>query len=60
MPPGLKRRMLAERNERWIPRLEDYLRSGKTWMVIAGAGHMAGDRGVPELLRARGYRVEQL
>lgn len=58
--PGLKRRMLTERNERWVPKLEGYLRSGKTWMVVAGAFHMVGDRGVPALLRARGYQVEQL
>ncbi len=58
--PGVHRRMLTDRNERWLPTLDRYLRSGKTWMVVAGAGHMVGDKGVPALLRARGYQVEQL
>ena len=58
--PGLRRRMLSDRNQRWLPKLETYLHSGRTWMVVAGAGHMAGENGVPALLRARGYQVEQL
>ena len=58
--PGLRRRMLSDRNAVWVPRLEGYLRSGKTWMAIAGAAHMAGGDSVPTLLRARGYHVEQL
>ena len=58
--PSLRRRMLYARNERWLPKIDGYLRSGKTWMVVAGAGHMSGDRGVPTLLRARGFQVEQL
>ena len=58
--PGLRRRMLSDRNAAWMPKIEGYLRSGKTWMVVAGAAHMAGGDGVPALLRARGYHVEQL
>ena len=58
--PGVRQRMLSERNATWMPKLEGYLRSGKTWTVLAGTAHMAGDDGVPALLRARGYHVEQL
>ena len=58
--PGLRRRMLSDRNAAWLPKLEGYLRSGKTWTAIAGTAHMAGGDGVPALLRAKGYHVEQL
>ncbi len=58
--PGVHRRMLTDRNEHWLPTLDRYLRSGRTWMVVAGAGHMAGEQGVPALLQAKGYKVEQL
>ncbi len=58
--PGVQRRMLSDRNAAWLPKLEGYLRSGKTWMVLAGTAHMAGGDGVPSLLRAKGYHVEQL
>ena len=58
--PTVRQRILTDRNRKWVPKLEEYLRSGKTWMVVAGVGHMAGDQGVPALLRAKGYQVEQL
>ena len=58
--PSVRQRMLTDRNRRWLPKLEESLRSGKTSMVIVGTAHMAGDQGLPALLRARGYQVEQL
>lgn len=58
--PSIRQRMLTDRNQRWMPKLEGYLRSGKTWMAIVGTAHMAGDHGLPALLSAKGYRVEQL
>lgn len=58
--PTLRSRIITDRNRRWVPVIEQYLRSGKTYMVVAGAAHMAGGEGVPALLKAKGYRVEQL
>ena len=58
--PSLRRRLLSDRNHRWLPTIEGYLHSGKTWMIVAGAGHMAGREGLPTLLQGRGYQVEQL
>jgi uncharacterized protein YbaP (TraB family) len=43
-----------------IPKIEGYLRSGKTYIVAAGAAHLGGANGVLALLRQRGYRIEQL
>jgi len=40
--------------------MEGYLRSGKTYFIVAGADHMGGANGVLALLRQRGYRIEQL
>ena len=58
--PSIRQRMLSQRNERWMRKLKGYLRSGKTWMAIVGAAHMAGDQGLPALMRAKGYQVEQM
>jgi len=58
--PSLADRLLTNRNRRWIPKIEGYLHSGKTYFVVAGAAHMGGPNGVLALLRARGYRIEQL
>ena len=58
--PSLADRLLTNRNRKWIPKIEGYLRTGKTYFVVAGAAHMGGPNGVPALLRERGYRIEQL
>jgi uncharacterized protein YbaP (TraB family) len=57
--PAFADRLLNQRNRRWIPKIEGYLKSGQTHFVVAGAGHMGGSEGIVPLLRARGYTVEQ-
>ena len=58
--PSLADRFLTDRNRKWIPKIEGYLQSGKTYFVVAGAAHMGGPNGVVAVLRARGYHIEQL
>ena len=58
--PAMGERLLAQRNRNWIPKIEEYLRSGQTYFVVVGAAHMGGPGGVLALLRARGYKIEQL
>jgi uncharacterized protein len=58
--PAFADRLLGQRNRRWIPKIEGYLKSGRVYFVIAGAAHMGGNDGVVALLRSRGYVVEQL
>jgi len=57
--PSIRQRIVVDRNLLWMPKIEGYLRSGKTWMVVAGAAHMAGSDGLAAMLRARGYQVDQ-
>jgi uncharacterized protein YbaP (TraB family) len=58
--PVFADRIITARNRRWIPKIEEFINSGQTYFVVAGAGHMGGSEGVVALLRARGYTVEQL
>jgi uncharacterized protein YbaP (TraB family) len=58
--PAMADRLLKARNRNWIPKLEGYLRSGKTYLAVFGAAHLGGSDGVVALLRARGYKLEQL
>ncbi len=58
--PAMGERLLGARNRRWIPKIEGYLRSGKTYFVVVGAGHMGGSDGLLALLKSRGYKIEQL
>ncbi len=58
--PTFARRLIVERNQNWIPKIERYLREKRTYFVVAGAAHMGGPNGVLALLKARGCRIEQL
>ena len=52
--------MVTDRNRRWIPAIEGFLKDPKTHIVVVGALHLVGKEGVVELLREKGYTVEQL
>jgi uncharacterized protein YbaP (TraB family) len=58
--PSFNDRLLGMRNRRWLPKIEDYLQSGHTYFVVAGAAHFGGPDGVLALLRDRGYQITQL
>ncbi|RLE36496.1 MAG: TraB/GumN family protein [Acidobacteria bacterium] len=58
--PKLFERLVTVRNLAWLPRVEDLLKGDGTAMVVVGALHLVGPGGLIELLRERGYRVEQL
>ncbi|MGY6661316.1 MAG: TraB/GumN family protein [Glycocaulis sp.] len=49
--------IMVTRNRDWVPQIEAMLASGGTHFVAVGAGHLPGEDGVVELLRAEGYTV---
>jgi uncharacterized protein YbaP (TraB family) len=51
-----KEDFLDNRNKRWIPKLADLMKN-KTLFIAVGAGHLAGENGVIQLLRNQGYTV---
>jgi uncharacterized protein YbaP (TraB family) len=53
-------RWIEKRSALWIPRIEDAIKSRKPTMVIVGALHLCGPRGIIAELRKRGYKLEQL
>jgi uncharacterized protein len=57
--PSIYKRLLTDRNERWLPKIEEMLSGGKNALVIVGAGHLVGKDGLVELLRKRGLKVTQ-
>ena len=50
--------LLKGRNEDWVPKIEAMLDAPGTVLIAVGAGHLAGEDSVIQLLRARGYEVE--
>jgi uncharacterized protein YbaP (TraB family) len=57
---GLYERMVTDRNLAWLPKIEGLLEGDADAMVVVGSLHLVGKRGLIELLRAKGYEVEQL
>lgn len=58
--PGVTKVLLTDRNASWIPKLEEMLKGTDDALVVVGAAHLVGKQGVVELLKAKGYTVEQL
>jgi uncharacterized protein YbaP (TraB family) len=52
--------MLDNRNASWIPRIEALLHGKDDALVVFGAAHLVGNKGVLALLKAKGYHLEQL
>jgi uncharacterized protein len=58
--PGLLATLLTNRNRSWMPKLEAMLQGSDDVLVVVGAGHLVGKQGVVEMLRAKGYTIEQM
>lgn len=58
--PGLREALLTSRNRNWIPKLEALLNGKDDALVVVGAGHLVGKDGVLELLKGKGYTIEQM
>jgi len=51
--------LLASRNARWVPRIEEMLeREGGHIFIAVGAAHLAGKDSVIKMLRDKGYQIE--
>lgn len=57
--PEMYETLFFKRNEAWVPKIEGHIERGNVFIAF-GAGHLLGDRGVLELLEARGYEPVRL
>lgn len=56
--PALGKKLLEDRNARWVEKITSvYMNDTKNYLIVVGAGHLAGDKGVPHMLRAEGIEV---
>lgn len=58
--PELKDILLRRRNANWSGWLERRMQQPGTVLVAVGAGHLAGDDSVIDMLKRRGYRVKRV
>ena len=54
------RGLYFERNDRMARKLVGLCRDGRPRLVVVGAGHVVGERGVPRLLEAQGFDVRRV
>ncbi|HEX9932044.1 MAG TPA: TraB/GumN family protein [Allosphingosinicella sp.] len=60
LSPELRETLLVRRNARWAEWLQRRLGQPGTIFVAVGAGHLAGDGSVQEMLRRRGLRTRRV
>jgi uncharacterized protein YbaP (TraB family) len=53
-------KLILSRNRNMTVKIEGYLQSGGTCFVVVGAAHLIGNKGIVQLLKDKGYSVEQL
>jgi uncharacterized protein len=58
--PAVHQKIVVDRNRRWLPEIERLIQQGESALVVVGAAHLVGKEGVIELLKARGYTLEQM
>jgi len=58
--PALQQELLKQRNANWSKWIEQRMTEPGTIMIAVGAGHLAGDYSVLELLKRDGYKVRRL
>lgn len=52
--------VIFERNRAWLAEIEGLLHREGTEMVVVGAAHLVGSKGLVKMLRKRGYGVRQM
>ncbi len=58
--PSLYEALVYRRNRSWVPQVETLLQRDGDTLVVVGALHLVGERGLIALLRERGLRPEPL
>jgi uncharacterized protein YbaP (TraB family) len=57
--PDVFKRMVVDRNMTWMPQIEELLAGGRDAMVVVGSMHLVGEVGLVNLLREKGFTVQQ-
>jgi uncharacterized protein YbaP (TraB family) len=58
--PDVYAKLIRDRNRNWLPKIEGHFVNGKKTLVVVGAAHLVGRDGLIELLKQKGYALEQL
>lgn len=53
-------KLFDERNVKMAEKVEGFLKGGEQHFVVVGAGHLIGKQGMVDLLKKKGFKVEQV
>jgi len=53
-------KIVCERNKNIALKIESYLKTKERYFIVIGAAHLVGKDGIIEILKKKGYIVEQL
>jgi uncharacterized protein len=53
-------KLIDVRNAGMMEKIQTYLKEGKKIFVVVGAAHMVGKKGIVQLLKDKGFKVDQL
>jgi len=58
--PELRDAILVDRNRSWVAPIMALLDDSDDYLIVVGAAHLVGEKGVPDLLSKQGVRIKQL
>jgi uncharacterized protein len=56
--PRMEKSLFEDRNRNWTRQIAAMLKEDHTYFITVGAGHLAGPKGVPAMLRKIAYKVD--
>ena len=57
--PNFREELLDKRNVNWAKKINDFMKGDRDKMVIVGAAHLVGEKGLVKLLRDAGLKVQR-
>ena len=57
--PDFRKELLDKRNKNWALKINEFMKEDRDKMVIVGAAHLVGDKGLVKLLRDSGLKVKR-
>jgi uncharacterized protein YbaP (TraB family) len=57
--PDIYDRLVTQRNKNWMATIDRLSEQAENVFVVVGAGHLVGKESLLDLMKARGYRVDQ-
>jgi uncharacterized protein YbaP (TraB family) len=58
--PSMYKSLLVDRNNAWMPKIEQYLEDNNVELILVGAAHLHGPDGLIKQMEAKGYTVTQV